>query len=153
MIGRLFNRKAEVAEPTARLYEEDWVQWVEHTTQLLSQRQFSAIDLEQLILELDVLGKQERRSIRALLKVILTMLLKWQCFPDSRTPQEDALMLDHVHKIDDILQDSPSLRSYLESALQDTYVKARAIVALEYDIAIDTFPKECPISLDQVLGI
>ena len=132
MFRNFFKDLTEVEEQVANLYGKDWVGWIDQTVQSLKDGTCDGKDLERIMIEMQALSRQERKVARDLLKTVLMLLLRWQLFPDSRTAPEEAQMLAYVQDIDEILQESPSLRSHLDSSLQEIYAKAKALVALEY---------------------
>ncbi|HEY9598031.1 MAG TPA: DUF29 family protein, partial [Cyanophyceae cyanobacterium] len=60
------------------LYELDDSQWLEETIELLKNKQFDAIDLENLIEELEELGKEKKNAVASLLEQIIRHLLLLQ---------------------------------------------------------------------------
>ena len=58
------------------LYEKDYYLWIEKTISLLENRQFSELDLENLIDEISSMGKSEKRSLESYLTRLLEHLLK-----------------------------------------------------------------------------
>jgi hypothetical protein len=48
------------------LYEIDDYQWLEETINLIKKRDFSALDLDNLIEELEELGKEKRNAVESL---------------------------------------------------------------------------------------
>ena len=53
------------------LYEQDYYLWIEKTISLLENRQFSELDLENLIDEISSMGKSEKRSLESYLTRLL----------------------------------------------------------------------------------
>ncbi|GBL14383.1 hypothetical protein MTo_01681 [Microcystis aeruginosa NIES-1211] len=63
------------------LYEHDYYLWLEKTISLLKNRQFSELDLEDLIEEIKYISRRERQQLGSLLTKLLEHLLKltyWQ---------------------------------------------------------------------------
>jgi len=58
------------------LYEEDFVLWTEKTAELLKRKEFDRVDWENLIEEVECMGKSERQAITSLLTVLIEHLLK-----------------------------------------------------------------------------
>ena len=52
--------------------------------------------------------------------------------------------------IEDILNDSPSLKRTLDESLKEAYRRARRYAANETGRAIDKFPKDCPWRIEQL---
>ena len=54
-----------------QLYETDDLQWLEETIALLKNRQFEALDLDNLIEELEDLGSEKRNAVVSLLDQVI----------------------------------------------------------------------------------
>jgi hypothetical protein len=63
---------------TTTLYEQDFYAWTQRQIELLQAQQWNQVDIENLIDELDSLGKQQRQELRNRLGVLLGNLLKWR---------------------------------------------------------------------------
>ncbi len=61
------------------LYDQDILLWVEDTVAKLKAHDFGNLDLENLIEEIDTLGKSQRNAIRSLLRRLIEHLLK-RCY-------------------------------------------------------------------------
>jgi len=75
--------------------------------------------------------------------------------PEGDGPAWRAPIIDGRHEIWLNLEDSPSLRGHLETHLADTYVDAvkDAIYVLNLPPSkAAEIPRECPYTLDQLLG-
>jgi len=62
--------------PNASLYETDFLLWTEETVAKLKARDFDHIDLENLIEEIESLGRSEKKEVRNRLKTLLEHLIK-----------------------------------------------------------------------------
>jgi hypothetical protein len=51
-----------------------------------------------------------------------------------------------------LLQDNPSLKSYVDDGLVEAYENARDLAMGETDLPEDTFPLECPYDLDDIFS-
>jgi hypothetical protein len=60
------------------LYNVDYLAWIERTVQLFKHGKLSELDMENLIEEVEDLGKSQRQSLKSRLRVLLMHLLKWQ---------------------------------------------------------------------------
>lgn len=65
-----------------QLYETDFVEWVDQAAELLKQGRFDELDLENLIDEVETLGRSEKRALESNLRVVILHLLKWEHQPD-----------------------------------------------------------------------
>lgn len=61
------------------LYDQDFFLWVEDTVNKLKAREFNRVDWDNLIEEVDSLGKSQRRAVRSFLVRLLEHLLK-RCY-------------------------------------------------------------------------
>jgi hypothetical protein len=115
------------------LYETDFLLWTEETVAKLKARDFDHVDLENLIEELECLGKSDKKEIKSRLTTLLAHLLKriyvnmpqefngWErTIRNQRTDLELALM------------DSPSLRTIWNDAFDIAFRLALRDVKDEY---------------------
>jgi len=79
------------------LYETDYLRWIE-ITEKLRVRNYSNIDWENLIEEIEDMGRSERRSLESNLIVVLTRLLKWQYQPKFRSGWKSSIV-EHRRRI------------------------------------------------------
>jgi hypothetical protein len=136
---------------TLTLYDQDFSLWVEAQVSALKTQRYDELDLPNLLEELESLTRRDRRSLKSHLRVLLMHLLKWQFQLQKRTVSWQVTIANARQNIADILEDSPSLRSYLTEVLADCYQAARKLAATETQLAIATFPETCPYSIEQIL--
>ncbi len=102
----------------AQLYEEDFVRWTEQQSRALREAARvgtnSPLDWENLAEEIESLGASQRRELRSRIAVILEHLMKLEHSPasDPRTGWMETISRERLN-IEDLLQDSPSLRGEL----------------------------------------
>jgi hypothetical protein len=68
----------------AALYEEDFVLWTEKTAEQLKRKDFAALDLANLIEEVESMGRSEKQAITSLLTVLIEHLLKLAYWESER---------------------------------------------------------------------
>jgi hypothetical protein len=134
------------------LYETDFVAWVEATLEHLRGQNYDSVDWVNLLEEIADLSRQERKSLKSNLVVILLHLLKWQYQSEARTGSWRGSIREHRRRIKDDLKDSPSLVPYVLEILDECYANAREQVADETGLLLSTFPSDCPYQSDQVLN-
>jgi len=59
---------------SARLYETDFYGWLQNQADTLRTQNIAALDFENLIEEIEAMGRAERRSLRSRLDVLLMHL-------------------------------------------------------------------------------
>jgi hypothetical protein len=112
------------------LYEKDYYLWIEKTIHLLENRQFSELDLENLIDEISSMGKSEKRSLESYLTRLLEHLLKlayWQSELEYNQRGWKNEIRNFRLGIQQIIEDSPSLKSYLSEIFLPCYQNARKL--------------------------
>ncbi|MEH2167191.1 MAG: DUF29 domain-containing protein [Nostoc sp.] len=137
----------QIPKSAAQLYETDFAAWTEKTVQLIRAGQFGQVDWDAVIEEIESLERSERRELKSRLEVLLQHLLKWQHQSSLRSGSWLNIIDEQRHKIADLLQDSPSLKSYLEEVLAQCYHRGLKAASNETELPINTFPVECPYSI------
>lgn len=133
------------------LYEADFVEWIDKASELLKQGKFSELDIENLIEEVESLGRSEKNALRSNLRVLLMHLLKWQYQTSKRSGSWRGSIIEHRIRIQDILEDSPSLKNFYPQIFDKTYQQARRKAAEETGLSLETFPMECSYTEEQVI--
>ncbi|MBN4006053.1 DUF29 domain-containing protein [Nostoc sp. LPT] len=141
----------QIPKSAAQLYETDFAAWTEKTVQLIRAGQFGQVDWDAVIEEIESLGRSERRELKSRLEVLLQHLLKWQHQSSLRSGSWRNTIDEQRHKIADLLQESPSLKSYPEEVLAQCYHRGLKAASNETELPINMFPVECPYSIAQVL--
>ncbi len=134
------------------LYEKDYYLWLEKTSNLLENRQFSDLDLENLIEEIKSMSISQQKALKSNLTVILWHLLKYLQEPEKQSRSWELTLFEHRERIEEDLENSPSLKIFLtEENLKKCYNKARKKAAIETGINLEKFPKDCPFTLAEAL--
>jgi Domain of unknown function DUF29 len=133
------------------LYDKDFYAWTQEQASLLHSRQWSQLDLLNLIEEIESLGRQERRELINRLSVLVGHLLNWHYQPQQRTRSWVATIAIQRLEITELIKESPSLKLDLEAALQQAYLKATNLAVQETSLLKRTFPAECPYSFADIL--
>ena len=138
------------------LYDEDFYVWSEVQAGLLRERRFEALDLENLIEEVEGLGRAEKSRVLNNASVIIEHLLKLQHSP-AQEPRNlwRASIREHRRRLRRDL--TPRLSKILEAELATLYAEIRDdTAALLRDhgehAAADALPATCPYTLDQITG-
>lgn len=139
------------AMPTPSLYETDFYAWTQEQVSLLRNHQWSQLDLQNLIEEIESLGKQQRQELRNRLSVLIGHLLKWEYQLQRRSRIWLATIRVQRRDTLRLLKDNPSLNPYLKDALPEAYENGRDLAMGETDLPKQTFPPECPYSLMEIL--
>ena len=133
------------------LYDRDYLEWINLTLDQLRNQDYTSVDWQNLIEEIEDMGKGERRSLESNLVIVLLHLLKWQFQPQYRTGNWEGSIIEHRRRIRQALEDSPSLKSYLETVLTECYESAVKQAKGETQLPLETFPARCPYNVAEVL--
>lgn len=135
-----------------KLYEQDFYKWTQETSQLLKKGKFDQVDWENVIEEIQALGRSEKRAIRSYLIVVIKHLLKWQYQPEHQSVSWRVSIRNSRNHLLELLEENPSLReNFVVEAIVKVYKIAREEASEETTIFLDKFPKTCPYSLEQLL--
>ncbi len=140
-----------LSRPAAKLYEEDFFAWGIETARLLREGRFDQLDIEHLAEEIEAMANRDRRELLSRLTVLILHLLKWGWQPKKRSGSWAATIVTQRTEIERVMEASPSLRRTLAPSLARVYRDAIKEAAAETGLPQDTFPRECPFSVAQVL--
>ncbi|WP_237746698.1 DUF29 domain-containing protein [Planktothrix agardhii] len=135
------------------LYETDDVEWLQETVKLIKNHQFEQLDLENLIEELEDLGREKKNAVVSLLEQIIRDLLLLQYWTreveyNKVHPEEEI----YNFRVQLRRKITTNLRNYLDSEFDSIYQDALGFVKIKTQNSVD-FPLECPYTLEQLLNI
>ncbi len=137
--------------PALSFYESDFYAWTQQQASLIRDRQWSQIDWLNLIEEIESLGKQQRQELRDRLSVLIGHLLKWEYQPQRRSRSWIATIRIQRLDVFELLEDNPSLKPYLEEALQKAYLRGVELAIQETELPSVIFPSASPYQLTEIL--
>ena len=143
----------------ADLYNKDFSAWAARNSELLSQGQFSELDIPHLLEELGGMGTSERNELENRLVILLAHLLKWQ-FQYSHLSDKwkefdgrswRSTVIEQRARIGKRLRKSPGLRSVLTELIAEAYEDAVELASKETQLSTEIFSKTCPYTQVQIL--
>jgi hypothetical protein len=139
----------------AELYETDFVLWTEKTAEQLKEKHFDEVDWENVIEEIECMGRSERREIESLLTQLIKHLLKLAYWESERERNvrhwmgEIATFRVQLKK----RMKTATLAHHARDCFPESYSDARdGLIAAGY-IKKETIPVEPSFSLEQVLDL
>lgn len=136
------------------LYDTDFLLWIENTVACLQAGEFENLDLENLIEEVDSLGRSDKRAVSSYLMRLCEHLLK-MAFWDSERANcfrgWDAEIANFRAQVHEQLDTSPSLRPWLEQDFLKQYQLGRKLFLKSSGLAANVVPEDPFFSLDQAL--
>jgi hypothetical protein len=142
-------KKADV--PQAALYESDETAWLEAMSELIEQGRVDELDYPHLAEYLADMAKRDRREIESRLTLLIEHLLKWTYQPKEQTRSWRRTIVVQRQELAEMCGKGV-LRSHAEENLAKSYAKAVERAISETGLPSNTFPTECPYSLDQLLS-
>jgi hypothetical protein len=139
---------------TATLYDQDFYLWLTTTAEQLKQGKLTDVDWENLIEEIDSMGKSQKNVLKSLLTVLIEHLLKliyWETEKDRNANHWSREITAFRQQICDLLADSPSLKPYIQEIFPESYDFARRRVARAMGMKISFFPEIPDFTLEQTL--
>jgi len=149
---QISQMEPEIGRVALSLYDADFYAWTQEQAEFLREGKWSQLDLVNLIEEIESLGKQQRSELRNLLSILIGHLLKWEYQSNRRS--RSWLNTIRVERRDtlELVKENPSLKPYLNEALQKIYQNGRNLAAGETNLPLKTFPSECLYSLEEILS-
>ncbi len=143
----------EIHLVTRSLYEEDFNLWLQATAERLKAGKFDELDIENLVEEIESMGKSDRRALRSYLEGIIEHLLKLAYWDSERERNRNHWINEIItfrRNLEMILDDSPSLVPYLEEIFASSY--AATVKQVRKSFKLDV-PSQCPFTLSQIIDI
>ena len=129
------------------LYEQDYLLWIEDIVNKLRNRDIDGLDFDNLIEEIDSLGRSDKRELESRLRELLEHILKrkYVNMPDCYRGWVESINKQRIG-IRKLLKDSPSLKPYFSEVFDEVYTDTLKIVSMSYPQC--EFPDQWPFSCD-----
>ena len=132
-------------------YDQDFYGWTQEQAALLRAGRLNDLDIENLIEEVETMGRSEKRELESRLTVLLVHLLKWK-YQSNRRCRSWQLNIK-TQRIDflKVLRDNPGLKPGLDQCMIDTYQLATIKASQETGLDEAIFPSVCPWGLSDAI--
>ena len=136
------------------LYHTDFAAWAFQQAALLKGRKFDQVDWDDIIEEIESMGRAEHRDLMSRMQVLIAHLLKWQFQPERRGSSWTSTIQEQRRKIEDACDDMPSLKGDLSNAewLMKVWLRAVRDATLETGLPKNTFPQQPIWTVEQILN-
>ncbi|UUO14770.1 MULTISPECIES: DUF29 domain-containing protein [Aphanizomenonaceae] len=145
-----------------QLYERDFNVWRETIIKKIKQQDFNDIDWEHLLLELEDMGKSEKRSFLSNLTILIAHLLKLTVQADAPEMMKGSWyssVTEHRFRVEKDLEENPSFKNYLHEVIFIAYADARKLAIKESKNAKlgvrkpdeTEYPLDFPFTIEQLL--
>ncbi len=135
-----------------QLHDKDFYAWTKQTAQLLKEGRIDEVDINHIAQEIEDMGSSNKRALISCLAILSSHLLKWKFQKERRGKSWLLTVKCQRLQINDLLEESPSLKHQIESKLDRAYIEAKLIASKETGIDIEIFPEICPFTLEECLN-
>lgn len=139
---------------TQKLYDIDYQIWLETTLEQLRNGQYSDVDWENLLEEIEGMTRSDKGALKSLLTRLFERFLKLTYWESERLYNQagwEAEIENFRIQIKELLEDSPSLKPYLREILYKSYQDAVKVTYKKTRLPSNTFPVYPMANLEQVL--
>ena len=145
-----------------QLYEQDFNLWRQSIIEQIKEHRFNDIDWEHLLVELEDMGKSEKRSFISNLTILIAHLIKLTVQSDAPEMMKGSWyssVTEHRFRVNKDLEENPSFKNYITEILSKSYTDARKLAIKESKKAklgvrkpTDAeYPLNCPFLIEQLL--
>ena len=130
-------------------YERDYYQWTQEMVKALRERDYSNIDWDNLIEEVEDMGKSQKRAIESLLMRLTEHLLKLKYWEGERERNGKHWRSEVVNfrlLLHKRLKESPSLKVKIAEIYAEIFPGCKRSVEQLFEL-----PKQASLDLEQVL--
>jgi len=138
--------------PPATDYEHDFYGWLIEQARHVRDGRWDAVDRENLVEEIESLGREQFNKLESALRVLMLHMLKWDHQPQKRSRSWALTVRTQRLEVEDVLSDNPSLKPRIAEAMARGYRKARVEAAKETELDEHVFPTSCPYDWDEIMG-
>ncbi|VXD23070.1 conserved hypothetical protein [Planktothrix serta PCC 8927] len=134
------------------LYQSDDYLWLKQTIELLKIKDFESLDIENLIEELESLGRSEFNKIRSLSRQIIIHLLLLEYWQPEYDINYRHWQAEIIAFRDDLSHElTTTLKNKLIPELDSIYHVAVSLVSKKTGLSQNIFPPVCPYPVEQLL--
>ena len=147
------QKSMSVTSSKSVFYDNDFVKWADKQALLLKNRDFSHLDIENLIEEIEALSKRDRRALKKQLIRLMMHLLKLDYQKRDTPPTSWMRSISGARtEIILIIDDSPSLQREVKDMIDAYYSYAVSQASKETGMEKKVFPKICPWTIKKLLS-
>lgn len=141
---------------TVELFETDFYAWTQEQSAKLRRTAElrpnlpEALDWQNLAQVIEEQGLSLELELYHRYVILLAHLLKWRFQSRLRGPSWRGTVNEQRRRIARLLKKNPALRTRRELEFSDAYDDARELASDDTGLTPESFPAECPFTLDQI---
>lgn len=142
-------------EELKELYDRDFNLWVQETKLKIQNRDFENMDWDNLLDEIDDMGKSEKRSLESYLQRLIEHILKlqyWESEKERNYKHWQSEVINFRNLIKRLLKRNPSFNRYMEDVYQELFENAIARLKVEFEIPPNSFVELKTMMSDDYFG-
>ena len=142
-------------EELKELYDRDFNLWVQETKLKIQNRDFENMDWDNLLDEIDDMGKSEKRSLERYLQRLIEHILKlqyWESEKERNYKHWQSEVINFRNLIKRLLKRNPSFNRYMEDVYQELFENAIARLKVEFEIPPNSFVELKTMMSDDYFG-
>lgn len=132
------------------LYDDDFFRWTNEQADLLRQGRFADVDLENIVEEIETLGRSEQRELESAYRLIAMHLLKSIIQPERISRSWLNTIVRERNTAERTLETSPSLKAKRDALFALAYRQARKEAASETGFPLVSLPEEPPFTREEL---
>ena len=138
---------------TAYTYEQDFVGWLNTQAELLKTGKVNELDIKNLVVEIEAMGRSEKRELESRMIILVMHLLKWTFQPNYQSRSWANTINEQRRRIGRVIKDSPSLKNSLNDTewFNDIWQSALYQAVSETGLDIKIFPEQPIWTTQQIL--
>ena len=109
------------------------------------------VNFDEIVEELESLGRSEKHELINRLSLVMAHLLKWQFQPNMRGHSWRYTIREQRDQAKIHWEDNPGLKGKLNEIMMKAYKVAVSKATKETGLDEKTFPQDCPYTLDQLM--
>ena len=132
-----------------QLHDRDFNLWIEKTKEAIQNRNFENMDWDNLLDEIDDMGKSEKRSLDSYMQRLIEHVLKlkfWEAERERCRKGWQQEVVNFRNRINRILKKNHSLKNYLKSEYLDLYQDAISTMVFDFEI-----PEHDRVEVEQIM--
>jgi len=131
--------------------DQDLYGWAVQTAQLLKDRKMNEVNFDEIVEELESLGRSEKHELINRLSLIMSHLLKWQFQPNMRGHSWKYTIREQRDQTKIHWEDNPGLKGKLDEIMMKAHKVAASKATKETGLDEKTFPQKCPYTFEQLM--
>ncbi|WP_422138293.1 DUF29 domain-containing protein [Endozoicomonas sp. ALC020] len=137
---------------TQQLYETDFYSWTQQQANLIRQGRLGELDLDNILEEIESMGRSEYRQLSHRLDVLLMHLLKWKFQPENRSASWQGSVKEQRFRLKKLIKENPGLKPKFPEIFAEAYNAAKITAFKETGLQEATFPTQCEWRFEQVIN-